>query len=112
MHRFDSLGVAGILIQPFQKRVAHSVSSIGGGPFAVFTQNPETIIYNDDSMLPNLIESDCTGNHTLRRNVRMLFVCHKKDICIDYKGQARSHATAPRCLRFIAAIVRAERSPI
>jgi hypothetical protein len=77
--------ISRILKQPFQESIANAVPRVWFGFLAVFIQNLVSVVEDNATLIPQMLEYLDTRNDTSRRNIGMLAICDKQDVCINHR---------------------------
>src|ERR1035437_9661880 len=83
MHLRNTLRVSRVLMQPFQESIAKPVSCVWLRLLAVFTQNLVSVVKNNTAALSKTFKPFDTGNNAVGRNIFMLFIRNKQNICVN-----------------------------
>jgi hypothetical protein len=84
MHLSDRPGVSRVLQQPFQERIADSISGVRPGFLAVFDQDFVPVVKNDTCASTQEFQGLDACNDTFWRNIRMLAIRDKQDVRVNH----------------------------
>ena len=92
MHLSYKLCISDVLKQPFQESITKTVSSVWLRFLTIFTQNFVSIVKHNAAALAKKFKPFDAGDNAFGRNVLMLFIRYKQNVCINYCMRPYFHA--------------------